>query len=73
MQKNIDMLAALCHPNFEMVMHSSGSVASKNEYLERLGPLIQKFTPEKKRCLYENDDVMIMHFMERLKNLPLST
>ena len=31
--KNIDMLAALCHPNFEMVMHSSGSVASKNEYL----------------------------------------
>ena len=43
--KNIDMLAALCHPNFEMVMHSSGSVSSKNEYLERLGPLIQKFTP----------------------------
>ena len=39
--RDIVMLAALCHPNFEMVMHSSGSVASKNEYLKRLGPLIQ--------------------------------
>lgn len=46
-----------------MVMHSSGSVALKNEYLERLGRLIQKFTPEKRRCLYENEDVMIMHFI----------
>ena len=66
--KSIDMLAALCHPNFEMVMHSSGSVASKNEYLERLGPLIQKFTPEKRRCLYENEDVMIIHFIMPFPN-----
>jgi hypothetical protein len=29
--KNIDMLESLCHPDFEMVMHSSGSVASKYE------------------------------------------
>ena len=66
--RDIVMLAALCHPNFEMVMHSSGSVASKNEYLEHLGPLIQKFTPEKKRCLYENEDVMIMHFIMSFPN-----
>ena len=66
--KNIDMLAALCHPNFEMVMHSSGSVASKNEYLERLGPLIENFTPEKRRCLYENEDVIIMHFIMPFSN-----
>ena len=66
--KNINMPSALCHPNFEMVMHSSGSVASKNEYLERLGPLIQKFTPEKRRCLYENEDVMIMHFIMPFSN-----
>ena len=29
--KDIDMLAALCHPNFEMIMHSTGSVASKKK------------------------------------------
>ena len=34
--KNIDMLAALCHPNFEMVMHSSGSVASKTNIFNAL-------------------------------------
>ena len=49
-------------------MHSSGSVASKKEYLERLGPLIQKFTPENRRCLYENEDVMIMHFIMPFPN-----
>ena len=27
--QGIDMLESLCHPDFEMVMHSSGSVASK--------------------------------------------
>ena len=66
--KSIYMLAALCHPNFEMVMHSSGFIASKNEYLERLRPLIQKFTPKKRRCLYENEDVMIMHFIMPFPN-----
>ena len=40
----------------------------KKEYLERLGPLIQKFTPEKRRCLYENEDVMIIHFIMSLPN-----
>ena len=34
--KNIDMLAALCHPNFEMVMHSSGSVRQKTNILNAL-------------------------------------
>jgi len=61
--KNIDMLSALCHPNFEMVMHSSGSVASNKEYLEPLRPLIQKFTAGNRRYLYENDNVMIIHFI----------
>ena len=44
--QDIDMLESLCHPDFEMVMHSSGSVASKSEYIDRVGPLMQKFKPE---------------------------
>ena len=35
--QDIDMLENLCHPDFEMVMHSSGSVASKSEYIDRVG------------------------------------
>ena len=66
--KNIDMLESLCHPDFEMVMHSSGSVASKYEYIDRIGPLMQKFKPESMRCLYENDDVLVMHFFMTFPN-----
>jgi hypothetical protein len=31
--QNIKMLASLCHPNFEMVMHSSGTIAEKQTIL----------------------------------------
>ena len=66
--KNIDMLAALCHPNLEMVMHSSGSVISKTEYITGLEPLIKNFSPENLRCLYENENVLVMHFIMPLPN-----
>ena len=66
--KDIDMLESLCHPDFEMVMHSSGTVASKSEYIDRVGPLMQKFKPESMRCLYENDDVLVMHFFMTFPN-----
>jgi len=66
--QNIKMLASLCHPNFEMVMHSSGTIARKAEYIERLEPLIQKFKPENRRCLYENEDVLLMHFIMPFPN-----
>jgi hypothetical protein len=62
------MLENLCHPDFEMVMHSSGSIASKSEYIDRVGPLMQKFKPEARRCLYENDDVLVMHFFMTFPN-----
>ena len=58
--KDIDMLESLCHPDFEMVMHSSGTLASKSEYIDRVGPLMQNFKPESMRCLYENDDVLVV-------------
>jgi hypothetical protein len=66
--KNIDMLAALCHPNLEMVMHSSGSVISKTEYITGLEPLIKNFSPENLRCLYENENVLVMHFIMPFPN-----
>ena len=37
-------------------MHSSGTIARKADYIERLEPLIQKFKLENRRCLYENED-----------------
>ena len=66
--QDIDMLENLCHLDFEMVMHSSGSVASKSEYIDRVGPLMQKFKPAARRCLYENDDVLVMHFFMTFPN-----
>jgi len=66
--QDIDMLGSLCHPDFEMVMHLSGSIASKSEYIDSIGPLMQKFRPEARRCLYENDDVLVMHFFMTFPN-----
>ncbi|NCX08470.1 MAG: hypothetical protein EBW37_10995 [Rhodobacteraceae bacterium] len=31
-------------------------------------PLMQKFKPEARRCLYENDDVLVMHFFMTFPN-----
>ena len=66
--KDVGMQESLCHPDFEMVMHSSGTVVSKSEYIDRVGPLIQKIKPESMRCLYENDDVLVMHFFMTFPN-----
>ena len=66
--QNADLLASLCHPNLEMIMHSSGTVVSNAEYIERLGPMMQKVKPENRRCLYENEDVLIMHFLVLFPN-----
>ena len=49
-------------------MHSSGTIARKADYIERLEPLIQKFKPENRRCLYENEDVLVMHFIMPFPN-----
>ena len=51
--QNADLLGSLCHPNLEMIMHSSGTVVSKAEYIERLGPMMQKIKPGKRPCLVE--------------------
>lgn len=44
-------------------MHSPGMVVSKAEYIERLGPVVYEVRPETWRCLYEIEDVLIMHFL----------
>ena len=51
-----------------MVMHSSGTVASKSRYIGRVDPLMQKVKPKARRCLYENDDVLVMHFFMTFPN-----
>ena len=66
--QNVDMLSSLCHPDFEMLMHSTGAKANKEQYIERVGPLIQKFKPANRRCLYENEDVLVMHFVMSFPN-----
>ena len=61
--KDLDAMMALMHPDWTMLMHSTGKVVQVNEWKEMFGNVIagDNFKREKVRCIYENDDIMISH------------
>ena len=61
--RDLDAMMALMHPDWTMVMHSTGKVVQLNEWKEMFGNVISgdNFKREKVRCIYENDDIMISH------------
>ena len=61
--RDLDAMMALMHPDWTMVMHSTGKVVQLNEWKEMFGNVIacDNFKREKVRCIYENDDIMISH------------
>ena len=61
--RDLDAMMALMHPDWTMVMHSTGKVVQLNEWKEMFCNVIagDNFKREKVRCIYENDDIMISH------------
>ena len=61
--KDLDGMAELMHPEWTMVMHSTGKVIHPDEWKETFGKMItrDKFKRDKNRCVYENDDIMVSH------------
>ena len=57
-----ESLASVHHDDFQMVFHSTGSVMTKADMLtaDALG-WIASMKSEKQRCIYENDDIMVVH------------
>ena len=61
--KDLDGVVELMHPEYTMVLHSTGKVIRRDEWKETFGKLIasDKFKRDKNRCVYENDDIMVSH------------
>ena len=57
-----ELMASVYHDDFEALFHSSGTVMTKADMLapEAVG-WIQSMTIEKQRCIYENDDILVVH------------
>ena len=68
--KDLEALMELMHPEWTMVMHSSGKVINKEEYKQMIGQVIVggKLARNDVRCIYENNDIMIEHAMVTFPN-----
>ena len=66
---DIEMVASCFHEDFKMIMHSDGgSALSKSEWKKMFGGVIDKLQRENVRCIYENDDIMVVHFIGSFPN-----
>ena len=61
--KDLDALIELMHPEWTMVMHSSGKVMDREGYKQTVGQVILggKLARNDIRCIYENNDIMAEH------------
>ena len=61
--------AAECfHEDIQMIMHSDGSSLGKQDWIDRVGPMLGKLKRDRVRCLYENDDILVTHFFGTFPN-----
>ena len=67
-QNNAEMAAECFHEDIKMVMHSDGSSLGKQEWIDRVGPMLGKLKRERVRCIYENDEILITHFFGTFPN-----
>ena len=68
--KDLGTLMELMHPEWTMVMHSSGKVINRDDYKQMIGQVIVsgKLARNDVRCIYENDDIMVEHAMVTFPN-----
>ena len=57
-----ELMASVYHDDFEALFHSSGKVMTKADMIspDAIG-WIKTMTIEKMRCIYENDDILVVH------------
>ena len=65
---DIETMRSLMHDDAEMLMHSSNSKISADEWHDRIEPMIINLKQENLRCVYENQDILVMHFIMTFPN-----
>lgn len=60
---DVEAVAAFYHPDFQITMHSSGTVMTKDQWKEGAAAVFgdDNFKREASRCLYENEDILVSH------------
>ena len=60
---------ALFHDDWEFKFHSSSKVMKKRDMsIEDRTKMMENHELENRRCLYENDDVLVMHWISHFPN-----
>ena len=59
---DIEAFTLIIDPEIEIIMHSTGGVIDPDLWLERITAVVLSDAyAENIRCLYENDDIMVVH------------
>ena len=66
-EKDVDAMMSFYHEDFEFVRHQSGTILTKPEYKEMVIGMFAhaSFDRLMARCIYENDDILVEHFVMR--------
>ena len=68
-RKDAESELALFHEDWEVKFHSSGRVMKKADMsIEDRTKMMENHELENRRCLYENDDVLVMHWISHFPN-----
>lgn len=61
--RDFDAYMELVHDDAVFIFHKSGNEFSKSEWGDMASGMIanEKFVQDSSRCVYENDDILVMH------------
>ena len=67
---DVETVASFYHVDFEMKMHSNGSVMTKEQWKAGAASIFSNsnFKREAARCIYENDDILVSHAIMTFPN-----
>ena len=67
---DVEAVAAFYHPDFQMKMHSSGALMTKEQWREGAASIFnnENFKKEASRCIYENDEILVSHAIMTFPN-----
>ena len=67
---NVGDYLDLLHEDFIATFHKSGDTFSKTEWAPMVTGMMgnEKFIQESSRCIYENDDIIVEHFIAEFQD-----
>ena len=68
-KKDAEAELKLFHDDWEFKFHSTGKIMKKGDMsLEDRKKMMENHDLENRRCLYENDDILVMHSISHFPN-----